>query len=84
MGERASECAMSISDHPRRSTGKTPFSMTYGAEAVIPVETWLLTSQTDVFQMEENDQLLYKHLDLIKESRDVASVRLANYQQKIC
>ena len=31
----------------------------------------------------ENDQLLYKHLDLIKESRDVASVRLANYQQKI-
>ena len=24
---------------PRRSTGKTPFSMTYGAEAVIPLET---------------------------------------------
>ena len=24
---------------PRRSTGETPFSMTYGAEAVIPLET---------------------------------------------
>ena len=23
---------------PRRSTGETPFSMTYGSEAVIPIE----------------------------------------------
>ena len=26
---------------PRRSTSKTPFSMTYGAEAVIPIEVGL-------------------------------------------
>ena len=58
--------------------------MTYGAETVIPVETGLPTSQTNMFQVGENDQLLYKHLDLIEESRDVASVRLANYKQRIC
>ena len=58
--------------------------MTYGAEAVIPVETRLPTSRTDVFQVGENDQLLCKHLDLIEESRDVALIRLANYQQRIC
>jgi len=63
--------------------GKTPFSMTYAPEAVIPVETGLPTSQIDVFQVGENDQLLCKHLDLIEESQDVASVRLANYQQRI-
>ena len=53
---------------PRCSTRETPFSMTYGAEAIIPVETGLPTSQTNVFQVGENDQLLYKHLDLIGES----------------
>ena len=69
---------------PRRSTGETSFLMTYGAELVIPVETGLPTFRTDVFEMGENDQLLCKHLDLIEEGRDVASVRLVNYQQRIC
>ena len=31
---------------PRRSTGETPFSMTYGSEAVIPLETGFLTLRT--------------------------------------
>ena len=57
--------------------------MTYGVEAVITVEIGLPTSRTDVFEMGENDQLLCKHLDLIEESHDVASVKLANYQQRI-
>ena len=55
----------------------------YGAEAVIPVETGLPTSHTEVFEVEKNDQLLYKHLDLIEENRDNTAVKLANYQQKI-
>lgn len=47
------------------------------------METGLSTSWTDVFQVEKNDQLLCKHLDLIEENCDTTSVRLANYQQKI-
>ena len=31
---------------PRRSMGETPFSMTYGSEAVIPLETGFLTLRT--------------------------------------
>jgi len=58
--------------------------MTYGAKLVIPVETGLPTFRADVLEMGENDQLLCKHLDLIEEGHDVASVRLANYQQRIC
>lgn len=40
---------------PWRSIRETPFSMTYGAEAMIPVEIRLPTSRTDVFQFEKND-----------------------------
>lgn len=64
---------------PRHSTRETPFSMTYSAEAIIPVETGLPTSQTNMFEVKKNDQLLCKHMDLIEESHDVALVRLANY-----
>ena len=51
----------------RRSTGKTPFSMTYGAEAVIPVEIGFLTLRTGSFTPSNNGKLLGKSLDLIKE-----------------
>ena len=34
---------------PRRSTGETPFSMTYGAKAVISVEVSLLSSRVAGF-----------------------------------
>ena len=68
---------------PWRSTRETPFSMTYDAKVVIPVETGLPTFRTNMFEVKKNDQLFGKHLDLIEENRDIASVRLANYQQKI-
>ena len=64
---------------PRRSTRETPFSMTYDAEAVIPMETRLPTAQTDMFEVKKNDQLLCKHLDLIEESSDISSLRYTNY-----
>ena len=34
---------------PRRSTGETPFSLTYGAEAVIPVEVNLCSAWVEGF-----------------------------------
>nr|XP_023928936.1 uncharacterized protein LOC112040277 [Quercus suber] len=52
---------------PRRSTGKTPFSMTYGAEAVIPLETSFPTLRTSAFTLDGNDELLKKNIDLIDE-----------------
>ena len=52
---------------PRRSIGKTPFSMTYGAETVIPLEIGFPTLRTSSFTPSSNDGLLEKSLDLIKE-----------------
>ena len=68
---------------PRRSTGETSFSMTYGAEAVIPLETGFPTSRTCSFNSKDNDEQLTKILDLIEEKRENAMVRLAHYQQKL-
>ena len=68
---------------PRRSIGETPFSMTYGAEAVIPLETSFPTSRTSSFNPRDNDEQLTKSLDLIEEKRENAMVQLAYYQQKL-
>ena len=43
---------------PRRSTGETPFAMTYGAEAVIPLETNFPTLRINSFTLSNNDELL--------------------------
>ena len=52
---------------PRRSTGETPFSMTYGDKAVIPLEIGFPTLKTSLFTPNSNDNLLEKSLDLTKE-----------------
>ena len=68
---------------PRRSTGETPFSMTYGAEVVIPLENGFPTLRTSTFTSDGNDELLKKSLDLIEERRENAMVQLAYYQHKL-
>ena len=64
---------------PCRSIGKTPFSMTYGAEAIIPLETGFPMLKTSSFSPRNNDNLLERGLDLIKERRENAMVQLAYY-----
>ena len=59
---------------PRRSTEKTPFSMTYGAEAVIPLETGFPTLRTSSFTLSGNDELLERSLDLIEKRRESVMV----------
>ena len=68
---------------PHRSIRETPFSMTYGAEAVIPLETGFSTSRTSLFNPSDNDGQLTKSLDLIKEKRENAMVQLAYYKRKL-
>ena len=67
----------------RRSTREAPFSMTYSAETVIPLETRFPTLRTSSFTPSNNDELLRKSLDLIKERRENTMVQLAYYQHKL-
>ena len=57
--------------------------MTYGAEAVIPLKTGFPTLRTSSFNPSNNNVLLEKSLDLIKERRENAMVQLAYYQHKL-
>ena len=68
---------------PRRSTGETPFSITYGVEAIIPLKTGFPMLRTSSFNPSSNNELLEKSLDLIKERRERAIVQLAYYQHKL-
>ena len=62
---------------------ETLFSMTYGAEAVIPLETGFPMLGTSTFSLNNNDGMLEKSLDLIEERRESAMVQLAYYQHKL-
>ena len=64
---------------PRRSTKETPFSMTYGAEAVIPLKIGFPTLRISSFTPSNNDGLLEKSLELIGKCRENAMVQLAYY-----
>ena len=68
---------------PRRSTGETSFAMTYGAEAVIPLEANFPTLRTNSFTSNSNDELLGKSLDMIEERREKTVIQLAYYHQKL-
>ena len=65
---------------PRSSTGETPFSLTYGVEAVIPFEVGLPTLHSEEYDRENNELMLAKDMDLVQERRDLAMIRLASYQ----
>ena len=68
---------------PHRSTRETPFLMTYGVDAVIPLETRFQTLKTSSFTLINNDRLLGKNLDLIEERKENDIVQLTYYQHKL-
>ena len=57
--------------------------MTYGAEAVIPLENGFPTMRTSTFTSDGNDELLKKNLDLVEERRENVMVQLTYYQHKL-
>ena len=68
---------------PCRSIGETPFSMTYGVDAVIHLETRFPILRASSFTLSSNDGLLEKSLDLIEKRRENAMVQLVCYQHKL-
>nr|XP_023900782.1 uncharacterized protein LOC112012635 [Quercus suber] len=67
----------------RTPTGETPFRLTYGTEAVIPVEVGITSTRREAFNEEENDDLLRVDLDCLDEVRDKALSRMTEYQKKM-
>ena len=57
--------------------------MTYGTEAVIPLENGFPTLRTSSFTPSNNNELLGKSLDLVEKRKENAMVQLAYYQHKL-
>ena len=83
MGGGITTCPLDVSNNASTVNRRDPFSMTYGAEAVIPLEIGFPTLRTSAFTLGGNDGLLEKGLDLIEKRRDNAMVQLAYYQHKL-
>ena len=64
-------------------TKETPFKLTFGTKAVIPVEIGLTTLRMTFHKEEENEGQLRLNLDLLDETRKKAAQRIAFYQGKM-
>ncbi|GJY82807.1 reverse transcriptase domain-containing protein [Tanacetum coccineum] len=67
----------------KSSHGDTPFSLTYGTEAVIPAEIGMPTYRTAVVDAVHNDEELRLNLDLLEERRERAAIREAKAKLKM-
>nr|GEV11558.1 reverse transcriptase domain-containing protein [Tanacetum cinerariifolium] len=61
----------------KSSNGETPFSLTYGTEAVIPVEIGMPNLRTTKVDMIKNDETLEINLGLLEEKREQAAIQEA-------
>ncbi|GKA56462.1 reverse transcriptase domain-containing protein [Tanacetum coccineum] len=67
----------------KSSHGETPFSLTYGTEAVIPIEIGMLTLRTAEVDMIKNDEALETNLDFLEERREHATIQEAKSKAKV-
>ncbi|XP_076882635.1 uncharacterized protein LOC143531169 [Bidens hawaiensis] len=67
---------------PKTSNGETPFSLTYGMEAMIPAEIGVPTRRT-LQQEKVGGEDLRLNLNLAEERRDEAARKEVEYKKKI-
>ena len=63
----------------RTPTGETPFRLTYGIEAVIPVEVGVTSTRRAAFSKEGNEDELRINLDCLDEVKEKASSKMEKY-----
>ncbi|XP_074323332.1 uncharacterized protein LOC141660263 [Apium graveolens] len=64
------------------TTGESPFMLTYGYEAMVPVEVGSGSFRRDRYVEEDAEINQRLHLDLLEETRENFQLRLATYQQR--
>ena len=64
----------------RVPSGETPFKLTFGTEAVIPVKVGLTNIWVKAYKEQTNHQELNNNLDLISKVRDEALKRMEKYR----
>ena len=64
----------------RTPTGETPFWLTYGSKAVIPVEVEFTSYRVDNYDERKNDEVMRLQLNLLDKARGTTKQRLVWYQ----
>ncbi|GKA85584.1 reverse transcriptase domain-containing protein, partial [Tanacetum coccineum] len=67
----------------KSSNGDTPFSLTYGTEAVIPAEIGMPTLRTSEVDLVQNDEALEINLDLLEERKEQAAIQEVKSKAKM-
>ena len=67
----------------RIPTGETPFRMTFGTKAVVPVEIGLTTFRIAMYDDQQNDEQIRLNLDLVDEVQEKAEARMKRYQKNM-
>ena len=63
----------------RKLTGKSPFTLTYGMKAIIPIEIEMPTLRIGIPE-EANAEVIAKDLDMTDEFHEVSTVLIVSYQ----
>ncbi|XP_076914180.1 uncharacterized protein LOC143573085 [Bidens hawaiensis] len=67
----------------KTSHGKTPYSLVFGSEAVIPAEIGVNTRRVRSIDQDDNDPQVLLNLNLLKEACDEAAIKEARYKKKL-
>lgn len=68
---------------PKASTGEIPFRMTYGTEAVLPVEISSKSLRIEKFDPKSYEEGLKLNVDLLEELRNSTQANVSKYQEKV-
>ena len=68
---------------PNRSTGRTPFFLVYGVEAVLPSDLLHNAPRVELYTEDEAEQARQDAVDLLEEEREMAMIRPTIYQQDL-
>ncbi|XP_077232129.1 uncharacterized protein LOC143866840 [Tasmannia lanceolata] len=68
---------------PRTPTRESPFNLSFGTEAVIPVDIGTPSPIVTSFNEQLNSDGLRANLDLLEEIREESRIRVAAYKQKV-
>ena len=74
---------MGLQDDDENPNRRNPFRLTYGTEAVIPIEVGITNIRRKMFDEENNVDQLRVNLDCLDEVREKASNKMTRYRQKM-
>jgi len=77
MDLRAYRSTLGVQVTLQTTTQETPYSLTYGTEAMIPVEVCEPTIRRQMFDLTLNEESLAVNLDLVSELREKSKIREA-------